>query len=109
MVALPSYGRTGSRKSLGKAVRLAERRALNATVQFRKGTVRTNVKILDISTHGVRIAAIQLLRIGDICWIRLPELEPQQATVVWADEFVVGCKFARPLHPSVLDNILRSQ
>ncbi|CRR42926.1 MULTISPECIES: PilZ domain-containing protein [Stenotrophomonas] len=92
---------------MGKISRLAERRPLNATVQFRKGNVRTNVQILDISTHGVRIAAIQALRIGDTCWIRLPQLEPQQAKVVWVDEFVVGCQFARPLHPSVLDNILR--
>lgn len=84
-----------------------ERRPLNATVQFRKGTVRTNVQILDISTHGVRIAAIQLLRIGDTCWIRLPQLEPQQAKVMWSDDFVVGCQFTRPLHPSVLENILK--
>lgn len=107
MVALPSHGRNGSRKPRGKLQRLAERQTLDATVQFRKGTVRTNVRILDISTHGVRIAAIQLLRVGDTCWIRLPQLEPQQARVMWADEFVVGCKFARPLHPSVLENILK--
>ena len=98
--------RPGRRKP-EKASRLAERRPLNATVQFRKGTVRTNVQILDISTHGVRIAAIQLLRIGDTCWIRLPQLEPQQAKVMWSDEFVVGCQFMRPLHPSVLENILK--
>jgi hypothetical protein len=92
----------------GDASRLVERRPLSATVQFRKGMVRTNVQILDISTHGVRIAAIQLLRIGETCWIRLPQLEPQQAIVMWSDEFVVGCQFARPLHPSVLENILNS-
>jgi hypothetical protein len=36
----------------------------------------------------------------------VPDLEPQQAKVVWADEFIVGCQFARPLHPSVLESIL---
>jgi hypothetical protein len=108
MVAVPPYGRFKNGKP-GKVSRLVERRTVDVTVQFRKGIVRTNVRILDISTHGVRIAAIQSLRIGDICWIRLPELEPQQAKVMWADEFVVGCQFARPLHPSVLENILRSR
>lgn len=98
--------RSGRRRP-EKVSRLVERRPLNATVQFRKGTVRTNVQILDISTHGVRIAAIQLLRIGDTCWIRLPQLEPQQAKVMWSDDFVVGCQFTRPLHPSVLENILK--
>lgn len=109
MVAVPPRGRSANRKPVGKISRLAERRPLDATVQFRKGMVRTSVRILDISTHGVRIAAIQLLHIGDTCWIRLPQLEPQQAKVVWENEFVVGCKFTRPLHPSVLENILQSE
>jgi len=99
--------RSGKRK-LATVSRFAERQSLDATVQFRKGTVRTSVQILDISTHGVRIAAIQLLRVGDTCWIRLPQLEPQQAKVMWSDEFIVGCQFVRPLHPSVLENILHT-
>jgi hypothetical protein len=108
MVAVQSYGRSRGRKQ-GRISRLAERRPLDATVQFRKGHVRAIVKILDISTHGVRIAAIHQLRVGDTCWIRVPNLEPQQAKVVWADEFIVGCAFARPLHPSVLENILEGR
>ena len=105
MVAVQSFDRSRNRRQ-GRISRLAERRPLNATVQLRKGHVRAIVKIVDISTHGVRIAAIHQLRVGDTCWIRVPNLEPQQAKVVWADEFIVGCSFARPLHPSVLESIL---
>lgn len=88
--------------------RKAERVPFNATVQFRKGQARATVKIVDISPHGARLSAVHILRNGDVFWIKLPMLEAQEATVVWADEFIVGCEFTHPLHPSIFDNMVRN-
>lgn len=89
--------------------RQVERHPYEGAVQFRKGHTRAVVKIDDISTHGARLSAVHLLRRGDTFWLKLPLLEPQEATVAWADEFIVGCRFVRPLHPSVLEMIVRNR
>lgn len=89
-------------------MRQAERVPFSAAVQFRKGHTRATVKIVDISPSGARLSAVHVLRNGDTFWIKLPMLEPQEAKVVWADEFIVGCQFLRPLHPSIFENILRA-
>jgi PilZ domain len=88
------------------AGRQAERRLLDAQVEFRAKNRRAKVKVRDISTHGARISAIHLLRVGDRFFMKLPILEAIEAHVAWADEFELGCEFMRPLHPSVLDAIL---
>jgi hypothetical protein len=103
MTDMPNFGF----EAAAKPARRSERLAFNAAVQFRKGHTRATVKIVDISTHGARLSAVHVLRHGDTFWIKLPLLEPKEATVVWADEFIIGCRFAQPLHPSVLENLLR--
>ena len=85
-------------------VRSAERVPFRATVQFRKEQTRVTVKIVDTSTHGARLSAVHHLRKGDTFWLTLPTI---QAVAVWADEFIVGCKFAAPLNAYVLENLLR--
>lgn len=89
--------------------RQVERRHYEGAVQFRKGHTRATVKIVDISTHGARLSAVHLLRQGDTFWLKLPLLEPQEATVAWVNEFIVGCRFVKPLHPSVLEAIVRNR
>ena len=89
--------------------RQVERKPYEGAVQFRKGHTRVTVKIVDLSTHGARLSAVHLLREGDTFWLKLPLLEPQEATVAWADEFIIGCRFAKPLHPSVLEMIVRNR
>mgnify|MGYP001358352926 CR=1 FL=1 len=88
-------------------VRSAERVPFRATVQFRKEQTRVTVRIVDISTHGARLSAVHHLRKGDTFWLTLPTLAPIQAVAVWADEFIVGCKFSAPLNAYVLENLLR--
>lgn len=92
-----------------RPLRTVERADFRASVQFRKGHTRATVQIVDISTHGARLSAVHILRTGDTFWIKLPMLEPQEARVAWADEFIVGCQFVHPLHPSVLDRILQAR
>ena len=60
---------------------------------------------LDLSCHGVRLAAMERMRIGEAVWISLPGLPPRRATVKWVDRFDIGCEFDEALHPAVLERI----
>jgi hypothetical protein len=86
--------------------RRSERWGISAKVQYRRSTVRMAGVTLDLSCHGVRIAAMERLRIGEVVWITLPDLPPRRATVKWVDKFEVGCEFDEALHPAVLDRML---
>lgn len=86
--------------------RRSERRGISAKVQYRRSTVRMAGVTLDLSCHGVRLAAMERLRLGEAVWIALPGLPPRRAFVKWVDEFEIGCEFDEPLHPAVLDRII---
>jgi hypothetical protein len=88
--------------------RRSERRGISAKVQYRRSTVRMAGVTLDLSCHGVRIAAIERLRVGEVLWITLPGLEPRRATVKWVDRFDIGCEFDEALHPAVLERMFSS-
>jgi hypothetical protein len=75
-------------------------------VQYRRSVVRLVAQILDLSQHGLRLAGMERLRIGESVWITLPGLPPRQAKVVWTDRFEAGCVFVEPLHSAVLDAIV---
>lgn len=75
-------------------------------VQYRRTIVRLAAQILDLSQHGLRLAGMERLRIGESVWITLPGLPPRQAKVVWTDRFEAGCVFSEPLHAAVFDAIL---
>jgi len=87
------------------ASRRSERLGLHAKVQYRRSTVRMAGVTLDLSCHGVRLAAIERMRIGEVLWITLPGLQPRRAVVKWVDRFDVGCEFDEALHPAVFDRI----
>ena len=72
-----------------------------------RGASGVSVQIMDLSTHGFRAATHLDLEVGTDVWLRLPGLEASHAKVAWQKGFMVGCKFERPLHPAVLDMIVR--
>lgn len=86
--------------------RRSERRGISANVQYRRSTVRMAGVTLDLSCHGVRLAAMERMRIGEVLWITLPGLGPRRATVKWVDRFEIGCEFDEALHPAVLERII---
>lgn len=88
--------------------RRSNRAGVQVKVQYRRSTVRMAGVTLDLSCHGVRLAAMERLRIGETLWITLPGLQPRRATVKWGDRFEVGCEFDEPLHPAVFDRIINS-
>lgn len=86
--------------------RRSPRHGISAKVQYRRSTVRMAGVTLDLSCHGVRLAAMERLRVGEPLWITLPGLPPRRAVVKWVDRFDVGCEFDEALHPAVLERII---
>jgi hypothetical protein len=73
-----------------------------------RGASGVSVQILDLSTHGFRVATHLALQPGTDVWLRLPGIEPCHARAVWSHGHYVGCEFVRPLHPAVLQMIVRN-
>lgn len=73
-----------------------------------RGASGVSVLVMDLSTHGFRASTHLELERGADVWLRLPGLESCHATVVWTKGQYIGCAFERPLHPAVLDMIVRN-
>ncbi len=95
----PDFQSTGGRKT--------DRKQFEATVQFRAGTKRATIKLVDLSPHGARVQGVFLVRAGDRFWIKLPSIEAIEARVAWVEEFEFGCEFLRPLSPLVFEAMTR--
>lgn len=94
------------------AVKPRERKAKRLPVDMgaglrQRGGGGVSVRVVDLSAHGFRIASHLELQIGSDVWLRLPGLEPCHATVAWQEGHYIGCAFERPLHPAVVDMIVR--
>jgi len=90
-------GRTATRKDVILGAGLRQRGAHAITVQ-----------VVDLSTTGFRAATHLELDPGTDVWVKMPGIESLHSTVVWVRGHWIGCQFVRPLHPAVLDMIVRS-
>jgi len=72
-----------------------------------RGASGVSVRVLDLSPEGFRAATHLELTEGSDVWLRLPGLEPCHAKVAWSEGHYIGCSFERPLHPAVVDMIVR--
>jgi hypothetical protein len=73
-----------------------------------RGAHAVTVQIVDLSTDGFRAAThLELFADTDI-WLKLPGLESLHARVVWMRGHMLGAQFVRPLHPAVLDMVVRA-
>jgi hypothetical protein len=73
-----------------------------------RGAHAVSVQIMDLSVDGFRAAThLQLLPGSDV-WLKLPGLETLHSRVVWMRGHMLGCEFVRPLHPAVLQMIVRN-
>lgn len=88
--------------------RLAERRYLRVPIKVRRpGETWFRSHIADLSVDGFRLQSFMKLASGDMLWIMLPGFEGRRATVLWTRGHEAGCQFERPLHPAILDHIIR--
>jgi hypothetical protein len=89
------------------------RRAARAEVVIgaglrQRGAHAVTVQVLDLSVTGFRAATHLELMPGTDLWLKLPGLESLHSRVVWMRGHLLGCEFVRPLHPAVLDMIVRN-
>lgn len=71
-----------------------------------RGASGVSVQVMDLSTHGFRVATHLDLAVDTQVWLRLPGLEPIHARVMWCKGHFAGCAFEQPLHPAVLDMVV---
>lgn len=90
-------GRTATRKEVILGAGLRQRGAHAITVQ-----------VVDLSVTGFRAATHLELEVGSDVWVKIPGIESLHSNVVWVRGHWIGCRFVRPLHPAVLDMIVRS-
>lgn len=88
--------------------RKADRVSIDLAAGLRqRGAAAVSVHIRDLSTHGFRIVTHLELAVGTDVWLRLPGLEASLARVMWVDGNLAGCAFDRPLHPAVLELVVK--
>jgi hypothetical protein len=73
-----------------------------------RGAHAITVQVLDLSVTGFRAATHLTLETGSDVWLKMPGLESLHARVVWMRGHLLGCEFVRPLHPAVLDMVVRT-
>lgn len=92
---------------VGEKGRVADRASIRLRAGFRRrGDHRVFADLLDLSTHGFRIAAPIALAEGTHVWLSLPGFEAKPARVAWWDGSEAGCEFETPFHPSVFERIV---
>mgnify|MGYP003632747739 CR=1 FL=1 len=90
------------------SARRAERRPVEIDAGLRqRGASGVAVEVRDLSTHGFRASTHLDLQPGADVWLKLPSLEAMHSRVAWTDGHLVGCAFVQPLHPAVLDMVVR--
>ena len=72
-----------------------------------RGASGITVQVLDLSTHGFRASTHLELPTGTDVLLKLTGLEPLHSRVTWMNGCLVGCEFVRPLHPAVMQMVVR--
>ncbi len=85
----------------------AQRVAFDIAVRYRQASRRSTVLLRNLTVEGARLEGVAGLRTGDVAMIQLPTLAPKSAKVSWTRGDAAGFRFERPLHPDVLDMLLR--
>lgn len=86
--------------------RRCKRIELTAPVDLRRvKDFRYQSTLQNLSPTGCRVDLIDRVEVGDMVWVGLPGLESLLAKVRWADEWVAGIEFNRPIYPPVFDHI----
>ena len=80
---------------------------LNLPARVREGTRRWSIDVNSITTRTVSFDSFAALGMGSLLWIVLPGLEGWPARIVAVDGYRFTCEFTQPLHPAVLERILK--
>ena len=90
--------------------RRVDRTALRLTATMRDGSrSRVRVRVIDMSTHGCRIACTTPVDDDSWVWLGIAGLETQYCRVVWHCQEFIGLEFERPLSDAVFNKLLADQ
>ncbi|WP_336973517.1 PilZ domain-containing protein [Sphingobium aromaticiconvertens] len=88
--------------------RAAERWSVAIGVKVRRsGETWFASRISDLSVTGFRLQSFVSLSVGSDLWVMLPGFEGRRAHVLWTQAHEAGCAFEAPLHPAILDHVVR--
>jgi hypothetical protein len=80
---------------------------LNLPARVREGTRRWSIDVNSITTRNVTFDSFAALGMGSLLWIVLPGLEGWPARIVAVEGYRFICEFTQPLHPAVLERVLK--
>jgi hypothetical protein len=63
--------------------------------------------VTDLSRSGFRILVDEPVSPESVVWLKIGEVGPFMARVVWYDGVAAGCEFAGKLHPDIVAALLR--
>lgn len=74
-----------------------------------KAVGRSNyrVRVLDLSTDGCKVELVERPNVGDTVLVKFDRIETMEADVAWIDSHTAGVRFKNPIHPAVLDMIVK--
>lgn len=89
--------------------RLAQRWTVEIGVKVRRpGETWFSSRVTDMSVSGFRLQSFMKLLVGSDIWIMLPGFEGRRARVTWVVAHEAGCAFEQPLHPAILDHVVKT-
>lgn len=79
-----------------------------AEIQLRRsGELNFVVNAFDLSESGCKLEFVNRPRLGEIVWVKFPNLTSIQSTVRWIGKFTVGLEFINPISPYVLESLMK--
>ena len=90
------------------SARVEPREPASVSAAYRSGMKRSSVEVANISRTGAKILTLDPLKAGSTFWIKLPNLEPLEMSVVWTKGFEAGCRFMKPLHPAIFQVVAQA-
>jgi len=85
-----------SEKNQGDQINRAPRLAIECDGSLEIEEATYSIKLRDISQRGIK-AEIADVKVGDVCVVKLPGLEPRKAVVRWTQGGLAGLNFVAPL------------
>jgi hypothetical protein len=88
--------------------RKSARVTISAEVQLRRrGHHNYCVSIFDLSPEGCRVDPLEKPQLDEELCVKFDGLEALVATVCWIEGNTAGVEFQRPIHPAVVDLIVK--
>ncbi|WP_096362215.1 PilZ domain-containing protein [Sphingobium cloacae] len=86
----------------------AVRQSVSIAVKVRRpGENWFTSRITNLSLTGFRLQSFAKLSPGKELWVALPGFEGRRAVVLWTQAHEAGCVFDKPLHPAILDHVIK--